>query len=123
MSFFTNIQLAHFVYISGVLFALGLFGVMTQRNAVRILISVEIMLNAANLNLIAFAGYQAQQGNNVFSWDYSGWVFALMVIALAAAEAAVGLAIFISAFRSFGEIDVGYLFSLKEKSIPPEEEL
>lgn len=107
------IPLEYFLGLSAIMFASGLYGVLTQRNAVRILISVEIMLNAANLNIIAF--------NGVFGLtEYEGWSFILIIIAVAAVEAAVGLAIFLSVFRNYGEIDVGNIISLKE---PKEVEL
>lgn len=79
------------------LFCIGLFGVLTQRNALRILISVELLLNAANINFIAGAN---QHGSS------DGWVFTLFVVALAAAEAAVGLAILIHAYRHARSVNV-----------------
>jgi len=89
--------------LSAALFAIGLFGVLTRKNAIIVLMSVEIILNAAVLNLVAFASY---------SNDPSGQVFALLAIAIAAGEAAVGLAIFMNVYRTHGTIDldkVGFL--------------
>ena len=107
------IPLSYYLGFSAIMFASGLYGVLTQRNAVRILISVEIMLNAANVSMVGF--------NGVFGLtEYEGWAFVLLIIAVAAVEAAVGLAIFLSVFRNFGEIDVSNIISLKE---PLEEEL
>jgi NADH-quinone oxidoreductase subunit K len=88
----------HFVTLSAVLFALGLFCVVTRRNALGILMGVELVLNAANVNYVAFARY-GQSG-------YDGQVFAVFVIMLAAAEAAIGLAIVLGIYRSFETIDV-----------------
>ncbi|MHA2169514.1 MAG: NADH-quinone oxidoreductase subunit NuoK [Candidatus Kariarchaeaceae archaeon] len=101
----------NFLTLSAIMFTAGLFGVLTQRNAVRILISVEIMLNAANIGVMAF--------NGIFGTDNSqeGWVFVFIVIAIAAAEAAIGLAIFLSIYRNFGEITVTNIFSLSEQEV------
>jgi len=97
-----------YLALSGFLFAGGLFGVLTQKNAMRILISVEIMLNSANLAFVAF--------NGMFGLtNFDGWIFSLMVIGVAAAEAAIGLAIFLSVYRNFGEITVSNIFGLREE--------
>jgi NADH-quinone oxidoreductase subunit K len=90
--------------LAAALFAVGLLGVITQRNAIRILISVEMLLNAANINFVAFSSYHGHA---------DGYAFALFVIAFAAAEAAVGLAIFINLFRLRESIDVGGLAAMK----------
>jgi NADH-quinone oxidoreductase subunit K len=84
------IPLSAYVVVSGVLFVTGLVGVLIRRNFIIVLMSIEIMLNAANLNLVAF-------GNHLQS--LAGQVVALFVIAIAAGEAAVGLAIIIVVFR------------------------
>lgn len=85
--------------ISGLLFAVGAFGVLTRRNAITVLISVEIMMNAANLNLVAF--------NRLHEPELmSGQVFALVGISVAACEAAVGLALILAIYRRFGTSDV-----------------
>jgi len=101
-----------YLALSGFLFAGGVFGVLTQRNAMRILISVEIMLNSANLAIIAFNGMFG-----LHNLGLDGWIFAFVIIAVAAAEAAVGLAIFLSVYRNFGEITVTNIFSLREKEV------
>ena len=93
-----NIPLGHFVVLSGVLFALGLFTVVTRRNAIGILMGVELVLNSANVNYVAFARY-AQAA-------YDGQIFAIFVIMLAAAEAAIGLAIVLGIYQTFETIDV-----------------
>ena len=84
------IPLSAYVALSGVLFVIGVVGVLVRRNFIIVLMSIEIMLNAANLNLVAFAHHLQ---------SLSGQVVALFVIAIAAGEAAVGLAIIIVVFR------------------------
>lgn len=98
------IPLNAYILLSAALFAIGLLGVITQRNAIRILISIEMVLNAANINFVAFASYHGQA---------DGYAFALFAIAFAAAEAAVGLAIFINLFRLRETIDVTALAAMK----------
>ena len=95
----TGLSLQHFVVLSGILFALGLFTVLTRRNAIGILMGIELVLNSANINYVAFARYA---GNTA----YDGQVFAIFVIMLAAAEAAIGLAIVLGIYQSFETIDV-----------------
>ena len=90
--------LSHYLAVAALLFALGLFTVLTRRNAVAVLMGVELMLNAANINLVAF--------NKFMVGGLTGQTFALFVIVLAAAEAAVGLAIVLSIFHTFKTIDV-----------------
>lgn len=86
-----------YVALSGVLFSLGAWGLMSRRNAIVILMSIELMLNAANINFVAFASAYGSQ---------DGFVFAFFSIAIAAAEAAVGLAIFVNLFRLKDTVDV-----------------
>ncbi|TMA55109.1 MAG: NADH-quinone oxidoreductase subunit NuoK [Deltaproteobacteria bacterium] len=93
-----DLSLGHFVVLGGILFALGLFCVLTRRNAIGILMGIELVLNSANINYVAFARYN-QTG-------YDGQVFAIFVIMLAAAEAAIGLAIVLGIYQSFETIDV-----------------
>jgi len=81
--------------LSAALFATGLAGVLTRRNAIAVLIGVELMLNAANLNFVAFWRHGVSEG------DATGLVFALFAIAVAAAEAAVGLALVIAVYRHY----------------------
>ncbi len=82
---------AHYVFLSAALFTIGVIGVLTRRNVIIILISIELMLNAVNINLVAFS-------NQLLS--VNGQVFAIFVIVDAAAEAAVGLGILIALFRN-----------------------
>jgi NADH-quinone oxidoreductase subunit K len=90
--------LSHYLAVAAMLFALGLFTVLTRRNAVAVLMGVELMLNGANINLVAF--------NKFIVGGLTGQTFAIFVIVLAAAEAAVGLAIVLSIFHTFKTIDV-----------------
>lgn len=87
------IPLSWYLILSAALFSIGLFGVMARRNAIAILLGVELMLNAVNINLVAFWRYL----NPV---QMTGQVFAIIVFAVAAAEVAVGLALVISVYRS-----------------------
>lgn len=101
------IGLEHFAILAALLFCIGLVGVLTRRHAIIVLIGIEIMLNAANLNFIAFWRY----GEN--SEALSGPLFALFAIAVAAAEVAVGLALVIAVYRHYRSVDVDKLNSLK----------
>jgi NADH:ubiquinone oxidoreductase subunit K len=87
------IPLTQYLILGGVLFAVGVFGVLTRRNAIGILISIEIMLGAVNLNLVAFSRF-------VETSTLNGQVFAVFVMAVAAGEAAVGLALILALYRS-----------------------
>jgi NADH-quinone oxidoreductase subunit K len=93
-----DLSLGHFIVLGAVLFALGLFCVLTRRNAIGILMGIELILNSANVNYVAFARY----GHG----GYDGQVFAIFVIMLAAAEAAIGLAIVLGIYQAFETIDV-----------------
>ncbi|MFP9059268.1 NADH-quinone oxidoreductase subunit NuoK [Natrialbaceae archaeon A-chndr2] len=92
-----SVGIEYYVLLSLALFCIGLFGVLTRRNALMFLMSVELMLNAANINLIAFAFYHG---------NLTGQVFALFTMALAAAEVAVGLGIILVLYRNFRDVDV-----------------
>jgi len=92
------IGLQHFLILAGILFSIGLYGSLTKRNAIVILISIELMLNAANIALVAFSRY-------ITPAALTGQVFAIFVIVIAAAEAALGLAIIISIYRNRETID------------------
>jgi NADH-quinone oxidoreductase subunit K len=86
------VPLIWYLVVAAILFCVGVFGVLVRRNAVAILMAVELMLNAVNINLVAFWRYITPQA-------LTGQVFAVFVIGIAAAEAAAGLAIIISAYR------------------------
>jgi len=97
------IPIEYWVIFSSLLFAIGAYGVLTRRNAIVVLMSIEVMLNAANINLVAFSSYHfTLHGES----DPSGQAFALFSIAIAAAEVAVGLAIILSVYRRYQTIDV-----------------
>jgi NADH-quinone oxidoreductase subunit K len=101
-----TIGLTQFLVVSGVLFALGLFTVVTRRNAVAILMGVELILNAAILNFVAFSRF--------VTGDVGGQIFALFGIVLAAAEAVVALAIVLQLYRAFRSVDTTETRELKE---------
>ena len=100
-----TVGLTHFLFISAALFSLGLFAVMKRRNTVGILMGVELMLNASNINFVAFSRY-VEHGIN-------GQMMSAFVIVLAAAEAAVALAIVLAMFRNFGTANADTVQSLK----------
>ena len=104
-------SLPDFLLLSAILFGIGIYGLVTKRNALRLLFAVEIMINAANLNFVAFSQYasffqSSAPANGV------GQTFVLFSIALAAAEAAVILAIVVVAFRLHQDVDVSELKSM-----------
>ncbi len=101
-----HVGLAHFLVVAAALFSLGAFCVITRKNAVGILMGIELILNAANVNFVAFEHYSAG--------GLHGQVFALFVIVLAAAEAAIGLAIVLALFHALRSIDVTRAAELKE---------
>ena len=90
-------ELINLVTVSLILVGIGVYGLIVKRNAIRMIFAIEIIANAANLNLISFSRYLG---------DIQGQVFALFAIAIAAAEVAVGLAIIIIAYRLYKDIDV-----------------
>ncbi|MGD0098893.1 MAG: NADH-quinone oxidoreductase subunit NuoK [Acidobacteriota bacterium] len=99
------IGLSHYLVISAALFSLGIMGVLTRKNAVNVLMGIELILNSANINLVAFSKYSA--GN------ISGQIFAIFVIVIAAAEAAVGLAIILSMYRIVKTVNLDRADTLK----------
>ena len=99
-------QLNNYLYISAILFSLGTFAVMTRRNGIAVLMGVELVLNAANLNFVAFSRFG---GMNI-----DGHIFSLFVIVLAAAEAAVALAIVINIYNNLHTINVDDAAMMKE---------
>jgi NADH-quinone oxidoreductase subunit K len=92
-----DVGLRHFVFVAAVLFSLGAFTIVTRKNAVGMLMGVELILNSANLNLVAFSHYVTH--------TIGGQVFALFIIVIAAAEAAVALAIVLAIYQNYGTID------------------
>ena len=88
-----TIGLEHYLILSAILFSIGLYGALTKRNAIVILMCIEIMLNAVNISMVAFSRFVAPT-------MLTGQIFAIFIMVVAAAEAAVGLAIIISIYRS-----------------------
>jgi NADH-quinone oxidoreductase subunit K len=103
-----SVPLNHLLALSGVLFVLGVLGVLVRRNAIVIFMSIELMLNSANLALIAFARAMAPAAEAM-----RGQVLVFFVIAVAAAEVAIGLALIVTIFKTKRSIDVDQLSSLK----------
>jgi NADH-quinone oxidoreductase subunit K len=101
---FWNISAGHFLVLAAILFAIGVVGALMRRNALIVLMSVELMLNAGNLTVLAFARQRH---------DMRGHALVMLVIALAAAEAAIGLAIVVGVFRSTRHANVDRLTTLK----------
>src|SRR5579872_1062533 len=101
------IPLYYYLMVSAVLFSVGLAGALTRRNAILVLIGVELMLNAANLNFIAFWRYSPNPE------ALTGIIFVIFSIAVAAAEAAVGLALIIAIYRHYRTINLDKIDSLK----------
>ena len=101
-----NVQLAHFLIVSAILFSLGIYGIVTRRNAILVLMGVELVLNAANINFIAFSRYG---GVNM-----DGQLAAIFVIILAAAEAAIALAIVLNIYHRFQTVNVDEVSTLRE---------
>ena len=99
-----QIPLNYYLLLSTMLFCIGVLGVMFRRNAIVIFMCVELMLNAVNLLLVAFSAYRG---------DPAGQVFVFFIMAVAAAEVAVGLAILMMIYRNTGTTDVNYLSRLK----------
>jgi len=94
-----NDQLSTYLILAGLLFSIGLFGLLYRRSLIGILISLELMLNSVNINLLAFNRFVTPD-------EGTGQIFALFVIGLAAAEAAIGLSIILAFFRRFKSIDI-----------------
>ncbi len=100
-----TVGLSHYLTVAAILFTIGIFGIFVNRkNVIVILMSIELMMLAVNLNLVAFSSFHN---------DLVGQVFALIVLTVAAAEAAIGLAIVVVYFRNRGTIDVAEIDSLK----------
>lgn len=106
MNALVTVGLTHYLVIAAVLFTAGLITVATRRNAVAILMGVELILNAASLNFVAFSRF--------VHGGVSGQVFSLFIILLAAAEACIALAIVLSIFRNFKNVDVFKTTTLRE---------
>lgn len=101
-----TIGLTHFLILGAILFAIGIVGLISSRNIIRVLMSIEILLNAVNINFVAFANYTDLS-------ELKGQIFAIFIIAIAAAEAALGFAILIALYRNKPTVDVDEYNSLK----------
>lgn len=100
-----EIGLTHFLVLSGILFSLGIFGIATRKNAIMVLMSLELIMNSANINFVAFSRF----GN----FQIEGQVFALFVMILAAAEVAIALAIVLNIYQHFRHVNVDEIKDLK----------
>jgi NADH-quinone oxidoreductase subunit K len=98
--------LTHFLILSGLLFSLGLFAILTRRNAIMVLMGIELLLNAANINFVAFSRY--------VTTTLDGHAVAVFVIILAAAEAAIVLAIVLNIYQNFNTVNVDEINRLKD---------
>jgi len=103
-----SLGIEHYLILSGVLFSIGLYGALAKRNAVSILMCIEIMLNAVNIAMVAFSRYLVPDVVVL-----TGHVFAIFIMTVAAAEAAVGLAIIIAIYRSRQSVDVEQIDLMK----------
>lgn len=101
-----QVGLTHYLIISGILFSLGIYGVVTRRNVIMVLMGIELILNSANINFIAFSRFGGMQ--------IDGQVIAVFVIILAAAEVAVALAIVLNIYQRFHTVNVDEVSKLKE---------
>ncbi|MBK6976872.1 MAG: NADH-quinone oxidoreductase subunit NuoK [Cytophagaceae bacterium] len=101
---FLQVPMVNFVLLATILFLIGIFGVLIRRNAIIIFMSIELMLNAVNLLLVTFSSYNS---------DPNGQIFVFFIMAVAAAEVAVGLAIIVMIFRNIKTIDIGLLNKLR----------
>jgi NADH-quinone oxidoreductase subunit K len=98
------IPVEFYILLASIMFTIGLYGLVTQRNGIKLMMCIELLLNSANINLVAFSANQP---------NVDGQVFALFSIALAAAEAGVGFAILISLYRLYGTIDLDNINALR----------
>ncbi len=101
-----QVGLTHYLIVSALLFSFGLFAVVTRRNAILVLMGIELILNSANINFIAFSRYGGMK--------LDGQAFAVFIIILAAAEAAVALAIVLNIYQRFNTVNVDEVSKLKE---------
>jgi len=100
-----EIGLTHFLVLSAILFSLGIFGIATRKNAIMVLMSLELIMNSANINFVAFSRF----GN----FQIEGQVFALFVMILAAAEVAIALAIVLNIYQNFRHVNIDEIKDLK----------
>jgi len=105
-----GLTLNHFLVLGALLFCIGLYGALARRNAIAVLMGIEIMLNAVNITMVGFAFF-----NTIKPWStfLTGQIFAIFIITVAAAEAAVALAMIISIYRKRNTVDVGEINLMK----------
>jgi len=101
-----SIGLEHYLVLSAILFSLGLFGIITRKNAILVLMGLELVLNSANINFVAFSKFGG--------FNIEGHVAAIFVIILAASEAAVALAIILNIYQNYKHINVDEISKMKE---------
>ncbi|MFN7262430.1 MAG: NADH-quinone oxidoreductase subunit NuoK [Pseudobdellovibrionaceae bacterium] len=101
---FTQIGLNHYLFLSAILFVIGMAGVLLRRNAIVLLMSIELMLNAVNISFVAFSKYSGKM---------EGQIMVFFVMTIAAAEAAVGLALAVTIFKRFREVNIRFFEHLK----------
>ena len=101
-----DVKLVYFLIVSGILFCIGIYGVLSRRHLVQILLSIELILNAAILNLVAFSSFTTPD-------EMTGQMFAVFIIVVAAAEVGVGLAIILSVYRTKKSVDIDNVNILK----------
>ncbi len=106
VNFLRQPGLTHFLIISALLFSMGIFAILTRRNAVMVLMGIELVLNAANINFIAFSRFT--------TGTFDGQVISIFVIILAAAEAAIALAIVLNIYQNFNTVNVDEINQLKD---------
>lgn len=100
-----NVGLEHFLVVSAILFSLGIYAVVTRKNAIMVLMGIELILNSANINFIAFSKYS--------TGDIAGHLVAIFVIILAAAEAAIAIAIVLNIYKNFLTVNIDEIDNLK----------
>lgn len=106
LAWLPNVQLVHFLIVSALLFSFGIYGIVTRRNAILVLMGVELVLNSANINFVAFSRYGGM--------NLDGQAAAIFVIILAAAEAAIALAIVLNIYHRFQTVNIDEVSNLKE---------
>jgi NADH-quinone oxidoreductase subunit K len=100
-----NVPIDQYMYLSSLLFCIGVFGVLLRRNAIVVLMCIELMLNAVNLLFVSLSSYMG---------DASGQIFVFFIMVVAAAEASVGLAILVMVYRNTRSVDIGFLDKLRK---------
>jgi NAD(P)H-quinone oxidoreductase subunit 4L len=105
-SLLMNVGLQHYLVLAAVLFCIGLYGVTTSRNLIRVLMSIEFILNAANINFVAFSHFSTPD-------PMAGQIFAIFIMTIAAAEAGVALAIVLAVYKHFQSVDIDRIHLMK----------